>query len=411
MYTIDSTNKKIVFTYSKSTLFEDLKMTSALKAQQLVSKEGVDLSDMFIITDDELGYLGRWLEATLPYISSSIPQQHLTTSVDENNIIITAYTDTTRALSEGNIISADGMLRNLLIFGCLAEWYSTVNQMEFQQEYATKLGENLRVFTETLFDSRKRKVGTLFSIADGQGAKAATVSDQIVALQTIVAALQTLTAAQGTTIVSQGSTINSQGASISDLTTRMGVAEGDISDEVTRAQTAEQGILTTVQEWLSEALAKLTVKVNGSTVIIYDPNDTNSTLTLTIPTAVAQLSDAGSYSTTAQVNALIAAAITAFAGSGGTLSTILADYALKQWVTDNFAPIGGGGGGTITDYVDLTSNQSISGIKSFTDIEATGSLAIPTSAPVNPKASLTYLWSNPNGNYYDDDDSSDDSGY
>lgn len=410
MYTIDSTNKKIVFTYSKSTLFEDLKMTSALKAQQIVSKEGTDLSDMFIITDDELGYMGRWLEATLPYITSAIPQQHLTTSVDSTNIIVTAYTDTTRALSEGNIISADGMLRNLIIFGCLAEWYSTVNQLDFQQEYATKMAEHLKVFTETLFDSRKRKVGTLFSIADGTGAKAATVADQIVALQTIVAALQTLTAAQGTTIVSQGSTINSQGESISDLTTRMGVAEGDISAEVNRAQTAEQGILNTVQEWLQESLAKLTVKVNGNTVLVYDPNDTNAVLSLTIPTAVSDLSDASNYSTIAQVTALIAAAITAFAGSGGTLSIILADYALKQWVTDNFAPIGGGGGGTIDDYVDLSSDQYIEGVKTFRDIKATGSMAIPTVAPSSPAANTCYLWYNSNGYYYgESDDSSDDS--
>ena len=264
MYTIDSTNKKIVFTYSKSTLFEDLKMTSALKAQQIVSKEGTDLSDMFIITDDELGYMGRWLEATLPYITSAIPQQHLTTSVDSMNIIVTAHTDTTRALSEGNIISADGMLRNLIIFGCLAEWYSTVNQLDFQQEYATKMAEHLKVFTETLFDSRKRKVGTLFSIADGTGAKSITVADQINALQTLVTALQTLVAAQGQTINTQGQAISSSSAAIESLDSRTTDNEGDIATEISRAQTAEQGILNTVQEWISESMAKLTVKVNVS---------------------------------------------------------------------------------------------------------------------------------------------------
>jgi hypothetical protein len=405
MYTIDSTNKKIVFTYSKSTLFEDLKMTSALKAQQIVSKEGTDLSDMFIITDDELGYMGRWLEATLPYITSAIPQQHLTTSVDSMNIIVTAYTDTTRALSEGNIISADGMLRNLIIFGCLAEWYSTVNQLDFQQEYATKMAEHLKVFTETLFDSRKRKVGTLFSIADGTGAKSITVADQINALQTSVAAQGLTIAAHGTTIATHTTTINSQGTAISSLDSRVGEAEGDISAEVTRAQTAEQGILNTVQEWISESLAKLTVRVNGNTVLVYDPNDTNAVLSLTIPTAVSQLSDASSYSTTAQVTALIAAAITAFAGSGGTLSTILADYALKSWVTANFAPIGGGGQ-VITDYVDLSSNQTINGEKTFRDIafqtNQNCSLEIPTNAPASPAANKVYLYCNPTGNYYEE---------
>lgn len=406
MYTIDSTNKKIVFTYSKSTLFEDLKMTSARKAQQIVSKEGTDLSDMFIITDDELGYLGRWLEATLPYITSSIPQQHLTTSVDADNIVITAYTDTARSLSEGNIISADGVLRNLLIFGCLAEWYSTVNQLDFQQEYATKLAEHLRVFTETLFDSRKRKVGTLFSIADGTGAKAATVADQISALQTSVAAQGLTIAAQGTTIATHTTTINSQGTAISSLDSRVGEAEGDISAEVTRAQTAEQGILNTVQEWISESLAKLTVKVNGNTVLVYDPNDTNAVLSLTIPEAF----DPSDYSTTEEMEAAIADAIAEFSGDSGSLTEILADYALKQWVTDNFAPIGGGGGGTIDDYVDLSSDQYIEGVKTFRDIKVTGSMAIPTSAPASPSANTCYLWYNSNGYYYgESDDSSDDS--
>lgn len=406
MYTIDSTNKKIVFTYSKSTLFEDLKMTSALKAQQIVSKEGTDLSDMFIITDDELGYMGRWLEATLPYITSAIPQQHLTTSVDSMNIIVTAYTDTTRALSEGNIISADGMLRNLIIFGCLAEWYSTVNQLDFQQEYATKMAEHLKVFTETLFDSRKRKVGTLFSIADGTGAKSITVADQINALQTLVTALQTLVAAQGQTINTQGQAISSSSAAIESLDSRTTDNEGDIATEISRAQSAEQGILNTVQEWISESLAKLTVKVNGNTVLVYDPNDTNAILSLTIPTAVSQLSDASSYSTTAQVQALISSALSTFAGSSGTLSTILADYALKSWVTANFAPIGGGGGQVITDYVDLSSDQTINGVKTFRDIafqtNQNCSLEIPTNAPASPAANKVYLYCNPTGNYYEE---------
>lgn len=406
MYTIDSTNKKIVFTYSKSTLFEDLKMTSARKAQQIVSKEGTDLSDMFIITDDELGYLGRWLEATLPYITSSIPQQHLTTSVDVDNIVITAYTDTARSLSEGNIISADGVLRNLLIFGCLAEWYSTVNQLDFQQEYATKLAEHLRVFTETLFDSRKRKVGTLFSIADGTGARAATVADQINALQTSVAAQGLTIAAQGTTIATHTTTINSQGTAISSLNSRMGEAETDIANEVSRAQTAEQGILNTVQEWIGENMATLNVKVNGTSVVVYDPTGTNEVLNLTIPISVSDLSDGSSYSTTAAVQALIASAIATFAGSNSSLTTILADYALKSWVTANFAPIGGGGGTPITDYVNLTTDQTINGVKSFRDIAfqagQTCSLEIPTNAPANPASGRAYIYANPTGNYYDD---------
>lgn len=406
MYSIDSTNKKIVFTFSKSALFEDLKRTSAHKAQQIVSKEGTDLSDMYIITDGERSYLDKWLDATLPMITSALPQQHLTTAMDSTSVTITAYADTTREMSEGNILSADGILRNLLLFGCLAEWYSETAHSDFQQEYAVKLGENIRLFASTLWDSRKRKVGTLFSTTSGSIDNAKTYAAQIETLETLLAALQAVTAAQGTTIASHTSSINSQGSSISSLTSRVSSAEGDISNETTRAQTAEQGILNTVQEWISESLAKLTVKVNGSTVIIYDPNDTNSTLTLTIPTAVAQLSDAGSYSTTAQVTALIAAAITAFAGSGGTLSTILADYALKSWVTSNFAPIGGGGGGTIDDYVDLSSDQYIEGVKTFRDIKVTGSMAIPTSAPSSPSANTCYLWYNSNGYYYGEDSGS-----
>lgn len=405
MYSIDSTNKKIVFTFSKSALFEDLKRTSAHKAQQIVSKEGTDLSDMYIITDGERSYLDKWLDATLPMITSALPQQHLTTAMDSTSVTITAYADTTREMSEGNILSADGILRNLLLFGCLAEWYSETAHSEFQQEYAAKLGENIRLFAATLWDSRKRKVGTLFSTTSGSIDNAKTYATQIEALQTLTAAQGITIAAQGVTIAGHTSTIGTQGDAISDLTTRMGVAEGDISDEVTRAQTAEQGILTTVQEWLSEALAKLTVKVNGTTVMIYDPNDTNAVLSLTIPTAVSDLSDASSYSTTAQVIALIAAAITAFAGSGGTLSTILADYALKQWVTDNFAPIGGGGG-TIDDYVDLSSNQYIEGLKTFRDISVSGSMAIPTVAPSSPAENTCYLWYNSDGYYYGEDDGS-----
>ena len=327
MYTIDTTNKKIVFTYAKNALFEDLKMTSSRKAQQLVSKEGVDLSDMFIVTDDELGYLGRWLEATLPYITSAIPQQHLTTSDTGENITVTAWTDTARSVSEGNLITADGILRNLLIYGCLAEWYSTVNQTDFQQEYATKLAENIRLFAETLFDSRKRKVGTLFSTSSGTGQNAATYADQINTLQTLVAALQTLAAAQGTTIASHSTSIGSQGTALSALDGRVGDAEDHIAAEVTRAQTAEAGILTTVQEWLDDNMATLTVKVNGTSVAVYDPNGTSEVLALTVPGAVSDLSDASSYSTTSQVNALIAAAIASFAGSSGGLTTILADYA------------------------------------------------------------------------------------
>lgn len=405
MYTIDSTNKKIVFTYSKSTLFEDLKMTSALKAQQIVSKEGTDLSDMFIITDDELGYMGRWLEATLPYITSAIPQQHLTTSVDSMNIIVTAYTDTTRALSEGNIISADGMLRNLIIFGCLAEWYSTVNQLDFQQEYATKMAEHLKVFTETLFDSRKRKVGTLFSIADGTGAKSITVADQINALQTLVTALQTLVAAQGQTINTQGQAISSSSAAIESLDSRTTDNEGDIATEISRAQSAESGILSTVQGWLQD-FASLKIKVNNVQQAEYAPGGENQTVNLSVPTVVGDLSDGSSYSNTAQVQALISSALSAFAGSSGTLSTILADYALKSWVTANFAPIGGGGGQVITDYVDLSSDQTINGVKTFRDIafqtNQNCSLEIPTNAPASPAANKVYLYCNPTGNYYEE---------
>lgn len=405
MYTIDSTNKKIVFTYSKSTLFEDLKMTSALKAQQIVSKEGTDLSDMFIITDDELGYMGRWLEATLPYITSAIPQQHLTTSVDSMNIIVTAYTDTTRALSEGNIISADGMLRNLIIFGCLAEWYSTVNQLDFQQEYATKMAEHLKVFTETLFDSRKRKVGTLFSIADGTGAKSITVADQINALQTLVTALQTLVAAQGQTINTQGQAISSSSAAIESLDSRTTDNEGDIATEISRAQSAESGILSTVQGWLQD-FASLKIKVNNVQQAEYAPGGENQTVNLSVPTVVGDLSDGSSYSNTAQVQALISSALSAFAGSSGTLSTILADYALKSWVTANFAPIGGGGGQVITDYVDLSSDQTINGVKTFRDIAFQAnqncSLEIPTNAPASPAANKVYLYCNPTGNYYEE---------
>lgn len=404
MYTIDSTNKKIVFTYSKSTLFEDLKMTSALKAQQIVSKEGTDLSDMFIITDDELGYMGRWLEATLPYITSAIPQQHLTTSVDSTNIIVTAYTDTTRALSEGNIISADGMLRNLIIFGCLAEWYSTVNQLDFQQEYATKMAEHLKVFTETLFDSRKRKVGTLFSIADGTGAKSITVADQINALQTLVTALQTLVAAQGQTINTQGQAISSSSAAIESLDSRTTDNEGDIATEISRAQSAESGILSTVQGWLQD-FASLKIKVNNVQQAEYAPGGENQTVNLSVPTVVGDLSDGSSYSNTAQVQALISSALSAFAGSSGTLSTILADYALKSWVTANFAPIGGGGQ-VITDYVDLSSDQTINGVKTFRDIafqtNQNCSLEIPTNAPASPAANKVYLYCNPTGNYYEE---------
>lgn len=405
MYTIDSTNKKIVFTYSKSTLFEDLKMTSALKAQQIVSKEGTDLSDMFIITDDELGYMGRWLEATLPYITSAIPQQHLTTSVDSMNIIVTAYTDTTRALSEGNIISADGMLRNLIIFGCLAEWYSTVNQLDFQQEYATKMAEHLKVFTETLFDSRKRKVGTLFSIADGTGAKSITVADQINALQTLVTALQTLVAAQGQTINTQGQAISSSSAAIESLDSRTTDNEGDIATEISRAQSAESGILSTVQGWLQD-FASLKIKVNNVQQAEYAPGGENQTVNLSVPTVVGDLSDGSSYSNTAQVQALISSALSAFAGSSGTLSAILADYALKSWVTANFAPIGGGGGQVITDYVDLSSDQTINGVKTFRDIafqtNQNCSLEIPTNAPASPAANKVYLYCNPTGNYYEE---------
>ena len=406
MYTIDTTNKKIIFTFSKSTLFEDLKMTSAHKAQQIITKEGTDLSDMYIITDGELSYFSKWLEATLPLITAALPQQHLTTATDSTTVTITAYTDTTRDLSEGNIVSADGILRNLLLFGCLAEWYSDTAYTDFQQEYAAKLGENIKLFATTLWDSRKRKVGTLFSTVSGSADNAKTYAQQIEALQTLIAALQTLTAAQGVTIASHTSSINSQGSSISSLTTRVSGAEGDISDEATRAQSAEQGILTTVQGWLEEALATLTVKVNNVTKVTYDPNDTNQVLNLTIPTAFTDLSDASNYSTTSQVNTLIQNALSTFAGSSGTLSTILADYALKSWVTSNFAPIGSGGGGTITDYVDLSTNQYIEGVKTFRDISASGSMAIPTAAPVSPSSNTCYLWYNSDGYYYGESSSS-----
>ena len=410
MYTIDTTNRKIIFTFGKSALFEDLKRTSAHKAQQIVSKEGTDLSDMYIITDGEQAYLANWLDATLPLITSALPQQHLTTATDSTSVTITAYADTTRDLSEGNILSADGILRNLLISGCLAEWYSETAHVDFQQEYSVKLGEGIKLFASTLWDSRKRKVGTLFATSSGSIDNAKTYAAQIETLETLIAALQTLTAAQGVTIAGHTSSINSQGASISSLTSRVSTAEGDIAGETTRAQTAEQGILTTVQGWLEEALAKLTVKVNNETVLTYDPNDTNAVLSLSIPGAVSDLSDASSYSTTSQINTLIADALATFAGSSGTLSTILADYALKSWVTENFAPIGSGGGGTITDYVDLTSNQYIEGLKTFLDISVTGSMAIPTSAPASPSANKAYLWYNSNGYYYGEGGSGSGSG-
>lgn len=402
MYTIDTTNKKIIFTFSKSTVFEELKMTSALKAQQIITKEGTDLSDMYIITDGELSYLDSWLDATLPLITSSLPQQHLTTSRDSTTVTITAYTDTSRDLSEGNIVSADGILRNLLTFGCLAEWYSDTGNAEFQQEYAMKLAENIKLFAATLWDSRKRKVGTLFSTASGSTDNAKTYASQIEALQTIIAALQTLTAAQGVTIAGHTSTLSTHTTTLGTLGGDVDDLETNLANEVSRAQGAESGILSTVQGWLSD-FASLKINVNGTQAADYTPGGENQTVSLTIPTTVAGLSDGSNYPTTTAVNGLIAAAIASFAGGNSTLATILADYATKAWVTANFS------GGVSGNFVDLTTDQTIAGVKTFGDIVVTGTFALPNVAPVNPSSSLNYLWVDTNGNYTYGDDDSDDS--
>lgn len=400
MYTIDTTHKKIIFAFSKSTLFEDLKMTSALKAQQIVSKDGTDLSDMYIITDGEQSYLDRWLEATLPLITSSLPQQHLTTSEDSTTVTITAYTDTARDLSEGNILSADGILRNLLLFGCLAEWYSETAYPAFQEEYSVKLAENIKLFASTLWDSRKRKVGTLFSTASGNTDNAKTYAEQISAIQTALAALQLLVGSYGSTIAGHTSAINSHTSSISSLDGDVDTLTTNLGNEVSRAQGAESGILSTVQGWFSD-FATLKIKVNNVEKADYAPSGESQTVNISVPVSVSDLSDGSSYSTTSAVNGLIAAAIQTFAGSASTLATILADYATKAWVTANFS-----GGGATGEFVDLTTDQTIAGVKTFGDIVVTGTFALPNVAPVNPSVSLNYLWVDPNGSYNDNSDDS-----
>ena len=393
MYAIDTTNKKIVFSYSKTALFEELKMISALKAQQAVSKDGTDISDMFIITDGEEPYFSHWIDATLPYITSALPQQHLTTSVGAETVSITAFTDTARSISEGNILSADGILKNLLLFGCLAEWYSSVSQVDFQQEYTTKMGENIRLFAEILFDSRKRKVSSVFAVTAGDAKKATTYAEQIAALQTLVAALQIVVNSQGTTLAGHTVTLGEHTVELAGDANSISGLTTDLANEVSRAQAAESGILAQVAEWMADDNASLKIRVNGADIVTYTPEGENQIANISVPTHVTDLSDGGSYPTTATVNSLISAAIVAFAGGNSTLATILADYATKAWVENNFS---GGGSGA---YVDLVSNQVIAGLKTFADIAVTGTMAIPKTAPLNPVAGSYYLYVDENGNY------------
>lgn len=397
MYTIDNVNNKIVFSYIKTSLFEDLKRISAIKSQQIVTKEGVDQSDMFIITDDEVEYLDSWLTTALPYITSSVPQQHLTTTIDSDYVTITSFSDSTRNISEGNIITADGILRNLLIFGCLSEWYSNTANATFAQEYSTKLGENIKLFSEILFDSRKRKVSTLFVPNSGDGRKATTIAEQIADILNLISALTGRVSTTETNLQDTQTDVQTNTDNIQNNRLQIDSSNRAIVREGMRAIQAENSLLEQIQALANLQMNDLNLTIDNITHT-YNPKDGGGvSLTINIPKSVTDLSDSDNYPTHTQVSALVTALIAASLNSGD-IANVLSAYATRQWVEDNFSG-GGGGGSIITDYVDLTSNQNISGVKIFQTIGATGAMSIPTVPPQNPDINKVYLYFSTTGEY------------
>lgn len=99
------------------------------------------------------------------------------------------------------------------------------------------------------------------------------------------------------------------------------------------------------------SIKKLTLQKNNETAVEYNPLASgNTTFRFTVPTTVAELSDAADYVTDTE------------------LSTIL------------------------TGYVTLATDQTITGKKIIGNLSVTSSLAIPQAAPSNPDNNLKYLY-------------------
>ena len=165
---------QIVYYYPHADLFNDVQEQSAFMCKNIVSKDGDDLVERYVITPDEEHMFKLCLREALPSIYDTV--RVLTHGIDD------AITDAMDASTLGGIISAtmptgkyvvirlmdngaynpnevkivDSALQTAIELGCLSEFYTRVIHQDLTKLSAAKFSAQMSVVANRIIGLRKK---------------------------------------------------------------------------------------------------------------------------------------------------------------------------------------------------------------------------------------------------------------
>ena len=167
---------QIVFYYPHTSLFEDVQEQSAYMCKNIVSKDGDELVERFIITPDEEHMFKLCLREALPSVYTTI--RVLTHGIENAIVDSMSNTDLNAIISgtlpAGNYVVirvmdngaynpnevkiADSALQTAIELGTLSEFYTRVVEQDLTKLSAAKFAAQIKVLAKSIIGLRKKSV-------------------------------------------------------------------------------------------------------------------------------------------------------------------------------------------------------------------------------------------------------------
>lgn len=177
MYTTLHTGE-IIFYYAQPDIFDDVKHQSAFMCKNILSKEGEDLSERFLITDDEEPMIGICIRESLPNIFEAVrPLTHGISDafkpdmtgaqikaisglenldVDTTTKYVVIRTQDNGAYNPNEPGLADSAILSAVESGALSEYYSRVVNRDLTELSAGRFGNDLNGVMRRIIPLRKK---------------------------------------------------------------------------------------------------------------------------------------------------------------------------------------------------------------------------------------------------------------
>lgn len=164
MIKINTEKNNVVFSHGVATLEEMLMRSTAKRAQGMVTKEGADMSDMYILTSDEEALMESYIEKAVKTIGGAVPLCVTDITLRGNEWEITVSLDASRTDYDKSVLgAADSILLEALEAYCLRLWYEDVSNADLAKQSAATFADRLLQLQNALTDSGLQHTTSLLS--------------------------------------------------------------------------------------------------------------------------------------------------------------------------------------------------------------------------------------------------------